>query len=137
MQASNTVKAAALLMAAPALLLPMKAAAQQMGLGGPRTVAECETLSTYGAKAECIVRLGGQENRKAAAEAGARADAASARADASSARADASDRENSCGNDIKSGIGSGTFKVDRLKEVLAGRPAKDVGLCKILDQLKS
>ena len=123
MQASNTVKAAALLMAAPALLLPMKAAAQQMGLGGPRTVAECETLSTYGAKAECIVRLGTLDNKRAAAEAGA--------------RADAGDREVSCAENIKLGIGAGTFKSERLKEILAGRPAKDVGLCRILDQLKS
>ena len=129
----------------------MKAAGQQMGLGGPRNVAECEKLSTYGAKAECIVRLGTLENKRAAAEAGARADAASTRADAAStradaastradaagARADAGNLEISCADNIKAGIGAGTFKSERLKEILAGRPAKDVGLCKILDQLKS
>ena len=68
--ASTLVRTAALLVAAPALLFPMKAAGQQMGLGGPRNVAECEKLSTYGAKAECIVRLGTLENKRAAAEAG-------------------------------------------------------------------
>ena len=38
-QASTTVKAAALLLAAPALLFPMKAAGQQMSVGGPKIPA--------------------------------------------------------------------------------------------------
>lgn len=126
--ASTAVKMAALALAAPALLLPMKAAAQQMALGGPTTdeiVAACSKAHqpNQGAIAECIVRRGGEENRRAAADA--------------SKRADAGEERVSCANEIKAGVGSGTFKAERLKEVLAGRPAREVDLCKVLAQLKS
>ena len=133
--ASTAVKMAALALAAPALLLPMKAAAQQMALGGPTTgeiVAVCSRAHrpNQGAIAECIVRRGGEENQRAAAE-------ASKRADVQSARADAGEERVSCANQIKTGVGNGAFKAERLKEILAGRPAKDVDLCKVLAQLKS
>lgn len=128
--ASTAVKMAALALAAPALLFPMKAAAQQMALGGPRTVAECDTLPNTGARIECANRLATEENRRAAADASKRADAASVRADAGEERV-------SCANQIKTGVGNGAFKAERLKEILAGRPAKEVDLCKVLAQLKS
>ncbi len=128
-QTSTAVKAAALLMVAPALLFPIKAAGQQVAINASRTVdeivAECSSAHkpNQGAIAECIVRRGGQENRRATAEA--------------NARVDAGEREASCGNDIKTGIGAGTFQRERLKAILAGRPAKEVGLCRILAQLQN
>lgn len=133
--ASTAVKMAALALAAPALLLPMKAAAQQMALGGPTTdeiVAACSKAHqpNQGAIAECIVRRGGEENRRATEE--------NRRATANaSKRADAGEDRLTCANEIKAGVGAGTFKAERLKEVLAGRPAKEVDLCKVLAQLKS
>ena len=121
--ASAAVKMAALALAAPALLLQMKAAGQQMALGGPTVASECDALSTAGARIECANRLQTEENRRAAADA--------------SKRADSGEDRLACANEIKAGVGAGTFKAERLKEVLAGRPAKEVDLCKVLAQLKS
>lgn len=51
--ASTVVKAAALLMAVPALLVPMKAAAQQMAAAGSPNLAACDAIQDPAKSAQC------------------------------------------------------------------------------------
>lgn len=119
--ASTAVKMAALALAAPALLLPMKAAAQQMALGGPSTVAECDTLSNAGARIECANRIATEENRRAAADA--------------SKRADLHDQEAQCAKDLKALRTADPSVVERGRAILAGRPLAAYGTCNLVKNL--
>ncbi len=131
--ASTAVKMAALAFAAPALLLPMKAAAQQMALGGPTTdeiVAACSKAHqpNQGAIAECIVRRGGEENRRATEE--------NRRATANASRqADLHEQEARCAQDLKAMRTSDPSVVDRGRAILAGRPLAAYGTCNLVKDL--
>ncbi len=129
-QASTAAKIAALVMMAPAALLPIKASAQQMASSAPAPPAHvvaainaCQRLPTFLERDKCSITVAAQEHQRAAA--------------ASSQRADAGERELQCADAIKSGLSGGTYTPQRLKDVLAGRPAKEVGLCNVLAQLRS
>ena len=114
--ASTAVKAAALLLATPAFLFPMQAAAQQMGVGGPKpgtTMQDCERMSDLAARTACTCTLvvGNRVNIEATQRA---------------------NNEGLCADKIKSGIADGKFTREALGAVLAGRPAREVGACNIL-----
>ena len=119
--ASTAVKMAALALAAPALLLPMKAAAQQMALGGPTAASECDALSTAGARIECANRLQTEENRRATANA--------------SKQADLHEQEAQCARDLKAMRTSDPSVVDRGRAILAGRPLAAYGTCNLVKDL--
>jgi hypothetical protein len=139
--ASTTVKLAALAMAAPALLLPMKAAGQQMALGGPRStdeiVATCvkSHQPNQGAIAECIVRVGTEENKRASAEARARSAAADA-------RGAAAESQTACSNEIgvlrrNETYGAQATEIAREIVKASGRPALEHDACQLRDGIRA
>lgn len=132
--ASTTVKLAALALAAPALLLPMKAAGQQMALGGPRStdeiVANCvkSHQPNQGAIAECIVRVGTEENKRASADAQTRSAAADART--------------ACSNEIgtlrrNETYGARATEIAREIVKASGRPALEHDACQLRDGIRA
>lgn len=88
-RASTTVKAAALLMAVPALLAPMKVAAQQMAANAGPNFAACDALKDPAKVAQCYSDTDGAYWK-------ARMDAANARGAAADARMAAADALTPC-----------------------------------------
>ncbi len=66
-----------------------------------------------------------------------RLDKLRASTDAHNRTAQSANNEGSCADTVKAGIQSGEFTREKLTTVLAGRPAREVGACNILAQLKS
>jgi hypothetical protein len=130
--ASTTVKLAALAMAAPALLLPMKAAGQQMALGGPpgaaAAISDCQKLPTGAERDRCSMKVVVEENNRLATAAGRRADAASVE---TAANLD----EAQCARDLRALRTADPAVVDRGRAILAGRPLATYGTCNLLKDL--
>ncbi|MEQ1698189.1 MAG: hypothetical protein ABL901_20355 [Hyphomicrobiaceae bacterium] len=118
---SKTVKAAALLMAVPALLLPMKTAAQQMALGGPE-YSKCDQIKDPAASAQCYSDANIANSKTRIAVAGQRIQVA--------------ERDGQCARDLKALRESDPTVLDRGRAILAGRPAAQFGVCNLLDALR-
>lgn len=120
LNASNTVKAAALLMAMPALLLPIKAAGQQMAAAGssanawPATVAECQAIKDIAKRGQCTVEVGTAVNLRATQLA---------------------NDEGACADQLKELRTRDPSVVERGKTILAGQKLQSFGVCKLLGQL--
>lgn len=123
--ASSLVKAAALLMAVPALLVPMKAAAQQMAANTP-DFSRCDRLS--------------QSNPKAAIS--CRVEVLNASATAADARGAAADTRAACANEIGELRGNSIFG-DKATEIAreivkaSGRPAAEQDVCGLRDGIRA
>jgi len=134
--ASTAVKAAAILLATPALLFPMKAAAQQLGANTPRPTpvatapapdfSECDVLARTQPAQAAQCRVDVLKARGAAAD----ARAASARQESVVATDDTAFAEK-----IKADVKAGRITPEALREALAGRPAREVGGCNLLAKL--
>jgi len=137
--ASTLVKAAALAMAVPALLLPMKAAAQQMALGGPE-MTTCDKLSKTDPKAAISCRVDALKAQSAAArQEGAAADARGAAADARGAAADV---RTACWNeigDLRRSTAFGEKATEIAREIVkaSGRPAAEQDACALRDGIRA
>lgn len=97
--------------------------AQQVAANGvspasiwPATVAECQAIADRAKRAQCTVEVGTAVNKRAI---------------------EVSNNKGNCADEVKAGIESGEFKREKLAAILAGRPAREVGACNILAQLKS
>lgn len=106
-----------------AALAPLPADAQQVAANTPAaasawpaTVEECKKIQDLARSTQCIVEVGNRNNLRATEVANQRGD---------------------CADQVVAGINSGAFSREKLKTILAGRPAKEVGACNILAQLKS
>lgn len=130
--ASTLVKAAALAIAVPVLLLPMKAAAQQMALGGPE-MAACDKLSKTDPKAAISCRVDALKAQSAAArQEGAAADARGAAADVRTA----------CWNeigDLRRSTAFGEKATEIAREIVkaSGRPAAEQDACALRDGIRA
>lgn len=129
-QTSTAVKAAALIMVAPALLFPIKAAGQQVAAnatGGPN-LAACDQIKDPAKSAQCshdAVIRDLRERNAAALQRQREADARAASADA----------EVACGERIKAEVRAGRIAPEALRTTLAGRKPRDVGICNLLGAL--
>ena len=125
--ASTIVKTAALIMAVPTLLLPMKAAAQQMALGGPNFAA-CEQIKDPAKSAQCTHDAVMDNLRQ-------RNEAALARIREADAKSAAALVEGGCVDRIKAEIAAGRISADAVREKLNGRKTREVGACNLLGML--
>jgi uncharacterized low-complexity protein len=121
---STKAKIAAVTMTAlSAISGAFSANAQQVAVNGtstasawPATVAECHAIKDRAKMGQCIVEVGTAVNQRAT---------------------QASNNEGQCADLIKVGIQTGKYKPEALRDILAGRPARDVGACNILAKLQS
>lgn len=125
--ASTIVKTAALIMAVPTLLLPMKAAAQQMALGGPNFAA-CEQIKDPAKSAQCTHDATMANLRE-------RNDAALARSAAAREQTAVAEKEGGCVDRIKAEMAAGRISADAVREKLNGRKTREVGACNLLGML--
>lgn len=133
--ASTAVKMAALALAAPALLLPMKAAAQQvastdlpkpdysvcdaMSRTNPSGAIKCR-VDALNANTEQLRQIGERARREGAA---ARQQAAIA------------EEEGGCVDKIKAEMAAGRISADAVRAKLNGRKTREVGACNLLGML--
>lgn len=130
--ASSLVKAAALLMAVPVLLVPVKAAAQQMAANTP-DFSRCDRLSQTNPKAAISCRV---EVLNASAT------AADARGAAADARGAAADTRAACANEIgdlrrNSIFGDKATEIGREIVKASGRPAVEQDMCVLRDGIRA
>lgn len=111
---SEIAKTAALAVTATALMI-FPAAAQQMTREQYQAV--CDRMEVSSQKIRC------------------RAEQLMVEANAHQARIDAANKEGACADTIKSEIAGGRIKHEALKAALAGRPAREVGACNLLNML--
>lgn len=130
--ASSLVKAAALLMAVPALLVPMKAAAQQMAANTP-DFSRCDQISRTDPKAAISCRVSVlNASATAARQEGAAADARGAAADVRTA----------CWNEIgelrrNTNFGDKATEIAREIVKASGRPAAEQDACALRDGIRT
>ena len=136
---SNAVKAAALLMAVPALLLPMKAAAQQMAAATTPNFAACDQIKDPATSAQCYhdTKIRFYKGEVAAADArGAAADVRGVKADQ---RIRVAKNEGGCAQevvDLRAAYPSATDIARGLVKA-SGRPAAEYNICSLRDGIRA
>lgn len=140
--ASTAVKMAALALAAPALLLPMKAAAQQVAstdLPKPDySVCDAMSRTNPGGAIKCRVdALNANTEQLRQIGERARRDGAAARQEGAVARQQAAiaEEEGGCVDKIKAEMAAGRISADAVRAKLNGRKTREVGACNLLGML--
>ncbi len=129
---SNAVKAAALLMAVPALLLPMKAAAQQMAAATTPNFAACDAIKDPATSAQCYhdTKIRFYKSEIAASNVrGAKADQ----------RIQVAKNEGGCAQevvDLRAAYPSATDIARGLVKA-SGRPAAEYNICSLRDGIRA
>jgi len=116
--ASSIVKAAALIMAVPALLLPMKAAAQQMASVQPDFSA-CDQLAASAPAKATQCRLDALKSHTAVVR----------------SETVQLERDGQCADQLKALRTRDPGVVERGRVILAGRPLAQFGVCNLLGAL--
>lgn len=123
--ASSIVRTAALLMAVPVLLLPMKAAAQQMAANSP-DFSRCDQISRTDPKAAISCRV----------------DAIKAQGAAARQEGAAADVRTACWNEIgelrrNTNFGDKATEIAREIVKASGRPAAEQDACALRDEIRT
>ncbi len=134
--ASTAVKMAALALAAPALLLPMKAAGQQVATNtaGGSGYAACEQIKDPAKSAQCHWDAEGAELK-------ARKEAALKRQREADIRAAAAELETKCWNEVATlrkdpSFGDKATEIARALVKASGRPAAEQNPCVLRDGVR-
>lgn len=130
LQASTTVKTVALLLLTPTLLVPMKAAAQQM-LGGP-DFAKCDTIKDPAKSAQCTRDATMDDLRK-------RNEAALDRQKQADGRVQVAQVETTCAEDVSRMRAADPKATEIAKDLVksSGRPAAEYGICRLRDGIRA
>lgn len=122
-QASTAVKTAALIMMAPALLMPFEVAAQQMA-AAPSHPA-CDTIKDPARSAQCHWDAEGA--------------ALKARTAAANGRIQVAERDGDCADEISRMRATNPAATDIGRELVkaSGRPAADYGICRLRDGIRA